>query len=328
MKYDAIIVGSGQSGNPLTQKLTESGVKVAIIEAGPLGGTCVNFGCTPTKTMVASAQVAHYVRNAQRWGVHASSIGIDMAAILNRKEKVVAGSRGSWEKKFEGKGNPRLYRGKARFTGERRIEVNGETLEGDRVFINTGASPTIPPIEGLQQIDYLTYVSILELQQVPNHLVILGGGYVGLEFGQMFRRFGSDVTVIQSAPQILPKEDEDIAVELQRVLESEGIRFHLNTRAKEVQKANGQVKILLDSSAGPATLAGSHVLVAAGRQANTGDLDLDKTGVKTDKRGFIIVDEYLKTTGENIWATGDVTGGPQFTHISYNDFQIVLCKLI
>ena len=327
MRYDAIIVGSGQGGNPLTQRLASDGARVAIIEHGPLGGTCINFGCTPTKAMVASAQVAQYARNASRWGVRAGTVSIDLRAVQERKARVVAGSRHSWENKFEGKGNPRLYRGTAAFVGERRIEVNGEVLEGERVFIDAGASPAVPHIEGLETVQYLTYMSMLELQELPSHLIVLGGGYVGLEFGQMFCRFGSDVTIIQSNAQILPKEDADIAEELRKVLEQEGVRIYLSARATRVMPSELGVDVTFEGRQGPNTVSGSHLLVAAGRAPNTSALRLQNTGVQTDKKGFIIVDEYLKTTAENIWALGDINGGPQFTHISYNDYQIVYANL-
>jgi pyruvate/2-oxoglutarate dehydrogenase complex dihydrolipoamide dehydrogenase (E3) component len=327
MKYHAVIIGSGQSGNPLAQKLAENGHSVAIIERGLLGGTCINTGCTPTKAMVASAQVAHYARNAERWGVKAGQAGVNLPAILARKNEIVARSRSGWEKKFVGKDNPKLYRGSARFVAPMQVQVGGETIEGERIFIDTGAQATVPPIDGIDRVDYLTNVSILELQTLPEHLVVLGGGYVGLEFGQMFRRFGSEVTVIQNAPHILPNEDEDITDELQRALEAEGVRFLLNTKAVAMTRQDGGVLVSVRGAEGDKSVAGSHLLVAAGRSPNTKDLDLDKTGVKVNEKGFIVVDEWLRTSAEAIWATGDINGGPQFTHISYNDYQIVYANL-
>ncbi len=323
MDYHAIVIGSGQGGNPLAQKLAADGHKVALIEPGALGGTCVNTGCTPTKTMVASAAIAHYTRNAAKWGVRATSEGIDLPAILERKDRVVQGSRGSWEKKFAGD-NPRLVRGRAQFIGKTRIEVNGETLEAERIFIDTGARATIPKLRGLESAHFLTNESILQLRDLPQHLIVLGGGYVGLEFGQMFRRFGSAVTVIQSGPHILPNEDDDVTDELQKALESEGLRILLNTRAVEVR---GAIQVETQGAHGVETITGSQLLVATGRSPNTEGLELEEAGVKTDEKGFIIVDDKLKTTAENIWAIGDVKGGPQFTHISYNDFQIVYGNL-
>ncbi len=322
MKYDAIVVGSGQGGNPLTQKMAADGLKVAIIEEGLLGGTCINYGCTPTKAMVASAQAAHYARQAERWGVHAGTVEVDLPAVVKRAAGIAARSRQGWEKKFEGKDNPRLYHGKATFVGERKLTVNGETVEGERIFINAGASPLIPGVEGLAEVQYLTYVSILQLQELPSHLIVLGGGYVGLEFGQMFRRFGSEVTIIQSGPRVLPKEDDDIIDELTEALQSEGLRIIVNAKAKKAAQSATGIAITFDSPDGPQTISGSHLLVATGRRANTADLQLQNTGVQIDEKGFIKVDEFLKTSAENIWALGDINGGPQFTHISYNDFQI------
>ena len=327
MKYDVIVLGSGQAGNPLTQKLATNGLKVAMVEPGPLGGTCVNVGCTPTKTMVSSAQVAHYARDGQRWGVSAENVSVNLPIILQRKDNVVASSRGSWEKKFNGKENPKLYHDKARFVGPRQVQVGADVLEADRIFINTGARPTVPPIPGLDTVAYLTYVTMLDLATLPKHLVILGGGYVGLEFGQMFRRFGSDVTIIQSGSQILPKEDSDIAAELHKALEAEGVRIHLDARATHVQSQGGQVSVSVEVNGGSQTVTGSHLLAATGRTPNTDGMDLQKTGVEVDKKGFVVVDDQLKTSGDNIWALGDVNGGPQFTHISYNDFQIVYGNL-
>lgn len=328
MRYDAIIIGSGQGGNPLAQRLASGGQMVALIESDHLGGTCINTGCTPTKAMVASAQIAHYARNASRWGVRASNVGIDLAAILERKNKIVEDFRSGWQKRIDERSNWRLYRGRARFVGPKQIQVAKETLEGDAIFINTGASPTIPRIPGLDSVDYLTNVSLLELRELPEHLVVLGGGYVGLEFGQMFRRFGSAVTIIQTAERILPNEDDDVTAELQQNLESEGIKILLKARTTQVGRGNKQVTLKVQDSSGTQAISGSHLLVATGRTPDTRDLDLDKTGVKIDKKGFIVVNERLETSAPGIWALGDVNGGPAFTHISYNDFQIVYGNLI
>ncbi len=327
VKYEAIVIGSGQGGNPLAQQLSARGEQVALIESDRLGGTCVNTGCTPTKAMVASAQVAHYARNAERWGVRASDVGVDLQAILKRKDAIVESSRSGWQKKIDRQEKWHLYRGRARFTGAKEVQVGEEVLEGDRIFIDTGARPTIPPISGLDSIPYLTNVSLLELQELPEHLLILGGGYVGLEFGQMFRRFGSEVTIVQRAERILPDEDDDITAELQRALEAEGIHFHLNARATKSEGHHGGIMLTIDGPNGAQTLEGSHLLVATGRTPNTKDLDLDKAGVKTNGKDFIVVNDRLETSAPDIWALGDVTGGPAFTHISYNDYQIVYGNL-
>jgi pyruvate/2-oxoglutarate dehydrogenase complex dihydrolipoamide dehydrogenase (E3) component len=328
MRYDAIIIGSGQGGNPLAQRLATLGQVVALIESDHLGGTCINTGCTPTKAMVASAQIAHYVRNASRWGVHASHIGIDLPAILKRKNNIVQEFRSGWQKRIDEQSNWRLYRGRARFVGPKQIQVAKETLEADRIFIDTGASPTIPLIPGLDSVDYLTNVSLLELCEVPEHLIVLGAGYVGLEFGQMFRRFGSAVTIIQTAERILPNEDDDVTDELQRSLESEGIKVLLKTRTIEVKRESKWLAVNVQHATGTQAVSGSHLLLATGRTPNSRDLDLDKAGVKVDKRGFIVVNERLETSAPGIWALGDVNGGPAFTHISYNDFQIVYGNLL
>ncbi len=277
--------------------------------------------------MVASAQVAHYARNAARWGVDASNVGADLPAILDRKNKIVESARSSWQKKFDAQDNLHLYRGRARFTGQKQLQVNENALEGARIFIDTGASPTIPKIRGLDAVPYLTNVSLLELEELPEHLLVLGGGYVGLEFGQIFRRFGSEVTVIQKAERILSNEDDDVTQELQRSLETEGIKFLLRARATEAKSENGRITLTVEGGAGEQRLSGSHLLVAAGRTPNTSDLDLEKARIKTNDRGFIVVNDRLETSAPDVWALGDVNGGPAFTHISYNDYQIVYGNL-
>ncbi len=327
VQYDAIIIGSGQGGNPLGQQLAKRGERVALIESNDLGGSCINTGCTPTKTMVASAQVAHYARNAARWGVRARDVSVDMSVVSQRKQKTVLAGRTGWEKVVDGDKEPHLYRERTRFTGPKTIQVGAETLTGKKVFIDTGSTATVPPIEGINAVPYLTNVSILELREVPKHLLILGGSYIGLEFGQMFRRFGSDVTVIEHNPQILPHEDEDVAAELQKVLESEGVKFELGKKASKVRRQGDSIELTIEGKKESTTATGSHLLVAVGRTPATKDLDLEKTGVKTDDKGFIEVNDRLETTAPDIWAIGDVKGGPAFTHISYNDYQIIYGNL-
>jgi dihydrolipoamide dehydrogenase len=327
-RYDAVVIGSGQAGNPLAQKLAEQGWTVALIEKEHLGGTCVNTGCTPTKTMVASAQVAHYARHAGTWGVHAEAVRVDLAAVIARKDRVVNQSRSGLEKKVAAQNNLHLYRGAARFVQPHRVRVNQEEIESERIFINAGTRPAIPPLEGLDRIDYLTNVSLLQLSELPEHLLVLGGGYVGLEFGQMFRRFGSQVTVVQRGEQILPREDEDVAQELQKTLEIEGIRFLLGARATRVDKQDGQVVLQVDRGGGSEAVRGSDLLVATGRRPNTDELGLEVAGVQRTPEGFIQVNGRLETNVPGIWALGDVKGGPAFTHISYNDYQIVYGNLI
>jgi pyruvate/2-oxoglutarate dehydrogenase complex dihydrolipoamide dehydrogenase (E3) component len=325
--YDSIVIGSGQGGNPLAQQLAGRGEKVALIESGVLGGTCINTGCTPTKTMVASAQVAHYTRNAQRWGVDAGSVNVNLRAVVERKNEVVHEFRSGWERKVDQPGKPEWVRGRARFAGMRQLEVDGRRIEARRIFIDTGCRPAIPNIPGLRALPFLTNESMLDLTEIPQHLVVLGGGYVGLEFGQMFRRFGSDVTVIQSSAHILSNEDEDVTTELRRCLESEGIRFHVGARAIAARGTERSIEVDIALGDETQTVSGSHLLVATGRRPNTDDLALEKTGVRTNEKGYIVVNDRLETTAPDIWAIGDVTGGPAFTHISYNDYQIIYGNL-
>ncbi len=328
MKCDAIVIGSGQGGNPLWASLTAQGWTVALVEKGYLGGTCINTGCTPTKTMVASAQVAHYARNAARWGVRTGSVSIDLPKVLARKDAIVESFRGGKERQAREDKNLRLFRGQARFSAPHAVTVGGEVLESERIFINTGTRTSVPSIEGLDQVQYLTNASLLELKELPRHLLVLGGGYIGLEFGQMFRRFGSEVTIIHKDEQILSREDADIAGELQKTLEAEGLRFLLNARTTRVLRNGNEVTLALEGPTGSDTVSGSHLLVATGRRPNTDDLGLDMTGVEMDARGYIKVNGRLETNVPGIWAIGDVKGGPAFTHISYDDYQIVYGNLI
>jgi pyruvate/2-oxoglutarate dehydrogenase complex dihydrolipoamide dehydrogenase (E3) component len=326
-RYSAIVIGSGQGGNPLCQDLAHRGWRVAMIENEHLGGTCINTGCTPTKTMVASAQVAHYARNAARWGVRTGPVSVDLPRIVARKDEIVQRFRSGKEEAFGGE-NPRLYRGHGRFVAPRQIQVGNEILEGERIFINTGTRPEIPRIEGLDGAGYLTNATIMELTELPEHLLVIGGGYIGLEFGQMFRRFGSRVTVVHRGEQILPREDADVAGELQNVLEAEGIQFILKVRTIGAKRRGKEVALTVEAGDRARTLAGSHLLVAAGRRPNSDGLGLEKAGVQTDQRGYIMVNSRLETNVPGIWAMGDVKGGPAFTHISYHDYQILFANLV
>lgn len=327
-RYDAIVIGSGQAGNPLSQKLADQGWSVALIEKEHLGGTCVNTGCTPTKTMIASAQVAHYARHADRWGVRTGDVRVDLARIVARKDQIVSQFRSGQERKVAARTNLHLYRGQARFIGPHRLQVGGEELESERIFINTGTRVDVPHLDGLEQVDFLTNASIMELTDLPEHLLVLGGGYIGLEFGQMFRRLGSQVTVIHRSDHILPREDNDVTEELQKALEQEGIRFILQAQTTRVDKQGGQVVLTVAAGAGSETVRGSHLLVATGRRPNSDDLGLEKAGVQLDRQGFVQVNNRLETNVPGIWALGDVKGGPAFTHISFNDYQIVYGYLI
>jgi pyruvate/2-oxoglutarate dehydrogenase complex dihydrolipoamide dehydrogenase (E3) component len=326
--YEAIVIGSGQAGNPLCQKLADLGWSVALIEKDQLGGTCVNSGCTPTKTMIACAQVAHYARSAGRWGVSTGEVKIDLPRIVARKDQIVQQWRSGLERKVQARKSLHLYHGLARFIDRTHVRVDHEVLEGKRIFINTGTRPHTPQLDGLQQINYLTNRSIMQLKTLPEHLLVLGGGYIGLEFGQMFRRFGSQVTVIHNGEQILPREDADVTSELQKSLESEGIRFVLRAQTTRVEQSQGEVVLHMASGKGSDTINGTHLLVATGRRPNTEELGLENTGVQVTRQGFIQVNGRLETDVAGIWALGDVKGGPAFTHISYNDYQIVYANLV
>jgi len=328
MQFDAIVIGSGQAGNPLSYALVDHGWKVALIEKAQLGGTCVNTGCTPTKTMIASAQVAHYARNAGRWGVNVRGVGVDLAAVVARKNAVVQGFRNGHQKRIEARSNLHLFRGHAKFLSPRKIGVGGDILESERIFINAGTRPHMPQLPGLDAAGYFTNESLMQITENPEHLLVLGGGYIGLEFGQMFRRFGSRVTIIHRGDQILQREDADIATELQKALEAEGICFNLSARSTTVEKRGAGISLTLDSRQGTETVTGSHLLAATGGDPNTDTLDIEKSGVALDSQGYIKVNSRLETSVPGIWALGDIKGGPAFTHISYNDYQIVYANII
>ncbi|HEX8836797.1 MAG TPA: mercuric reductase [Candidatus Acidoferrum sp.] len=328
MKYDAIVIGSGQAGNPLCYHLADRGWSVALVEERNLGGTCINVGCTPTKTMVHRAQVAHYARNAARWGVRVSGVAVDLAKIVAQKDEVVLSFRGGLERRVDERKNLRLYRTRARFVAPHQVQVGEEIIESEKIFINTGGRPGIPAIPGLRDLPFLTNESIMQLTTIPEHLLILGGGYIGLEFGQMFRRYGSRVTIIHSGAQIVPREDPEIAAELQKALEGEGLEFVLNARTEAVRGKDGRITLTARVAAGALELNGSHLLVATGRVPNTDDLSLEKAGIATSKDGSVKVNARLETNVPGVWALGDCKGGPAFTHISYNDFQIVYGNLV
>src|SRR5262249_41431134 len=292
MHFDAIILGSGQAGNPLAYKLADRGWNVALIEKEHLGGTCINTGCTPTKTMVASAQVAYYARNAAKWGVRTGAVSVDLARVVARKNQIVEQFRSGQERNVARRPSLHLFRGQARFVGPRQVEVNGQTLDGERVFINVGTRPDTPALTGLDGVEHLTNASLMELTEVPEHLLVIGGGYIGLEFGQMFRRFGSRVTIVHNHGQLLPREDADVTTELQKALEAEGIRFILNAKTDRVSKRDGSIVLSLQ---GGEEVVGSHLLLAAGRRPNTDDLGLDKAGVRVNRQGFVEVNDRLET---------------------------------
>jgi pyruvate/2-oxoglutarate dehydrogenase complex dihydrolipoamide dehydrogenase (E3) component len=327
MKYDAIILGSGQAGNPLIQRFADLGWRVALAEESNLGGTCVNTGCTPTKVMVHRAQIAYYARNAARWGVRADNVAADLPAIVAQKDKVVHDFRTRKQAQMDQRATIKIYKGHARFTGPHQVRVGDDLLESDKIFINTGGRPRVPKIPGLDTVNFLTNETIMDLTEVPEHLIVLGGGYIGLEFGQMFRRFGSRVTVIHNSGQIVPREDPEVANELQKILEEEGLTFHLDAQTTRVEQKGSEIEVSVEGLHGSARITGSHLLLAIGREPNTEDLGLEAAGIETDKFGFVKVNHRLETNVPGVWALGDVKGGPAFTHISYNDFQIVDANL-
>ncbi len=325
MTYDAIIIGTGQAGPPLAARLASEGLKTAVIEKSHYGGTCVNTGCTPTKAWVASARRAFAVRSAAHLGIRADALQVDMKKIKARKDAIIQDSRDGLSRMLEGTDGLSVYKGHARFIGPKKVEVNGEELEAEKIFINVGARPFIP--EGFKGGDYLTNESILQLQEVPEHLLIVGGGYIGLEFAQMFRRFGSKVTLIEMGGRLLQKEDPDICSAIKEILEAEGIDIRLNATCLSGSRKNGTVTVNLDCAEGEPEATGSHLLLATGRMPNTGDLGLETTGISTDERGYIAVNDRLETAVEGIWALGDCNGRGAFTHTAYNDYEIVAANL-
>lgn len=332
--YDAIVIGSGQSGGPLSTALARAGKKTAIIEEKHVGGTCINEGCTPTKTMVASAKVAYLARRGADYGVLNGSISMDILKVRQRKRDIVDSFRSGSQRRIEQTEGVDLLMGAASFTGEKSLEVrlnSGETLQltADLFFINSGCRPASPSIEGADQVEKLDSTSIMELDTVPEHLLVLGGGYVGLEFGQMFRRFGSSVTIVQRGKQLLGQEDADVAEEVANILREDGIEVLLETAAiRAEQPTKGIIRLTVRNAQGERTLSGSHLLVASGRVPNTEELHLDKAGVATDERGYIKANDLLETSVPGIYALGDVKGGPAFTHISYDDYRILRTNLI
>jgi pyruvate/2-oxoglutarate dehydrogenase complex dihydrolipoamide dehydrogenase (E3) component len=331
--FDAIILGSGQAGNPLASALAQAGKKTAIVEAKHVGGTCINTGCTPTKTMVASARVAYLARRGADFGVHTSPVSVDMAKVRDRKRKIVASFRSGNEKRLKSSQNIELMRGRAAFEGPHSVHValndGGERrLEADWIFINTGLRSSTPNVEGIGDVPFLDNESVMELDAVPEHLLVLGGGYIGVEFGQMFRRFGSRVTIVQSGAQLLTQEDPEIAGEVKKILEEDGVQVLLNAKVRGVSKDGSSIALRVDVSGSDTVVSGSHLLVATGRVPNTDALNLAAAGIEANEHGFVIVNERLETNVEGVHALGDVKGGPEFTHISYDDFRIIRANLI
>lgn len=332
--YDDLVIGTGQAGKPLAGALAGAGRRVAVVEArARVGGTCVLTGCTPTKTMVASARVAHLARRGADYGVRTGPVAVDLEVVRARKRQVVesfsSGSRGGLEK-HDGLD---LVFGHARFVGPRRVEValrggGTRTLEAERVFINTGTRTRVLPLEGLSEVEWLDNESIMELPRVPDHLVVLGGGFIGLEFGQMFRRFGAKVTVVEAGDRLAPREDDDVAEGLSELLRQDGIRILTGHQAVAVERAGEGVRLTLEAEGGAVSVEGSHLLMAVGRVPNADDLGLERAGIERTPRGFVRVNARLETTAEGVWALGDVNGGPPFTHVAYDDFRVVHRNLI
>jgi pyruvate/2-oxoglutarate dehydrogenase complex dihydrolipoamide dehydrogenase (E3) component len=330
-QYDLVVIGSGQCGNPLAAAFFAKGKRVAVIERGAVGGTCVNYGCTPTKTMVASAEVANLARRAGEFGVSAEGVSADMRAVVERKRGIVAAARKSSEKKYEH--GIELLRGTGFFIGPKQVRVQlsegGERdITAHIVVIDTGLSPALPNVAGIDAVPYLDNVSIMELERLPPHLLVLGGGYVGLEFAQMFRRFGSEVTIIQHGPQLLAGEDADVAEEIANLLREDGIKILLETQVTAASAEGKDIRLIVTGSCETRTIAGSDLLIATGRKPNTDALNLAAAGITTDERGFIPVNERLETVVAGVFAVGDVNGGPAFTHISYDDFRILKTNLL
>jgi pyruvate/2-oxoglutarate dehydrogenase complex dihydrolipoamide dehydrogenase (E3) component len=327
--YDALVIGAGQAGGPLAGALARAGRRTAIIEREHVGGTCINEGCTPTKTMVASGRVAYLARRGASYGVETGEVRVDLARVRERKRAIVKNFREGSERRLRAAPGLDLICGEARFVGPRTIAVDGRNLSADQVFINTGCRPAQPDIDGIERVCPLDSTSIMELDRVPEHLLVVGGGYIGLEFAQMFRRFGSRVTIVQRGKQLLPLEDEDIAAEVLKILAEDGIEVVLEGRPRCAGPLpGGDVRLVVSTPTGDVTLEGSRVLLAAGRVPNTDRLDPAAAGVTTDAKGFIVVNDRLETSADGIWALGDVKGGPAFTHISYDDFRVIRDNLL
>lgn len=329
-KYDAIIIGSGQGGNPLAKKLAAAGWKTALIEKKFIGGTCINVGCTPTKALIASGRVAYLAKRSADFGVHTSNWYIDIQAFIQRKNGIVLQARESSTKSLLETANLDVHFGRAVFTGQKEITLHRDdgssgTMTAEHIFLNTGCRPSVPPIPGLESIQYFTSDTILDLLEIPEHLAITGGSYIALEFGQLYRRLGSQVTILEEHERFLPKEDEDIAAEIKKILEEDGIRILTSAGVKNITPADGVEK--LDLTTGEQIRA-SHVLVGAGRHPETAALNVAAAGIAVDERGFVKVNDKLETTVPGIYAIGDVKGGPQFTHVSYNDYVILYKNLL
>jgi pyruvate/2-oxoglutarate dehydrogenase complex dihydrolipoamide dehydrogenase (E3) component len=328
-RFDAIVIGTGQAGPPLAGRLSQAGMKVAVIERGRFGGTCVNTGCIPTKTLIASAYVAHTARRAGNYGIDiAGEVAVDMKAVKARKDEISGRSRQNLERWLRGLQNVSVIAETARFEDAKTLRVGDETLSADKIFINVGGRAFVPPLPGIEQTPFLTNSGMMEVDFVPEHLVVVGGSYVGLEFAQMYRRFGSQVTVVEKDSRLISREDEDVSDEIRKILEAEGIHVRLDATCIRTSRTPAGVRIAVDCRDGEPEIAGSHLLLAVGRMPNTDDLSLDRAGVAADDRGYIKVDDQCRTNVPGIWALGDCNGRGAFTHTAYNDFEIVAANLL
>jgi pyruvate/2-oxoglutarate dehydrogenase complex dihydrolipoamide dehydrogenase (E3) component len=329
IRYDAVIIGAGQAGPPLAVRLAGAGRKVAIVERDQFGGTCVNTGCIPTKTLIASARVAHMARRAMEYGIGIdNSITVDMKRVKERKDAIVRSSIEGLEKWLKGTENLTVYKGHARFEGARQLRIADQLIEAEQIFINVGARANVPPLPGLDQVRYLTNSSMMEVDYLPEHLIVVGGSYVGLEFGQMFRRFGSEVTIVEMGPRLIHGEDEDVSEAIREILENESVHVRLDAECIALEKQGDKVAVNLNCSTGEKKVIGSDLLLAVGRIPNTDDLGLEKAGVAVDQRGYVQVDDQLRTNVAGIYALGECNGRGAFTHTSYNDYEIVAGNLL
>lgn len=331
--FDAVIIGSGQGGTPLSKKLAKAGWKTALVEKELIGGTCINYGCTPTKTMISSAKAAYTVAQAGKHGVEVNDYKVNIATILSRKEEVVESFRGSSREGLEETENLSLLFGEASFTSPKELKIKlreggTKNITADKIFIDVGTRPTIPDTEGLKEVGYLTSTTLLELTQIPKHLFIIGGGYIGLEFGQMYRRFGSRVTILHHGSHVLSREDEDIAATVEEFLQEEEIAVYTGAEAVKAEKKDGEILVTMKTKKEEKVISCSHVLVAAGTTPNTDSLNLKAAGVEVDEKGYVEVNDKLETNVEGVYALGDVKGGPEFTHISYNDHLVLYNNLV
>lgn len=328
-KFDAIIIGTGQAGPSLAVRLGDAGMKVAIIERNRFGGTCVNNGCIPTKTLVASARTAYVANRAEDYGVTiGGAVAVDMRKVKDRKDGVVRRSSEGLENWLKTTKNVTVYQGHGRFEDQRRVRVDDEVLDAEKIFINVGGRASVPPMPGVDQVRYLTNSSMMDVDFLPEHLVVIGGSYVGLEFAQMYRRFGSEVTVVEMGPRLIQREDEDISEAVKAILEGEGINMRLGAECIAFEKRGNDVAVKVDCQVGDKTVIGSHALLAVGRVPNTNDLGLEKAGIEVDQRGYIKVDDELRTNVPGIYALGDCNGRGAFTHTAYNDYEIVAANLL